>query len=118
LFLFLTRSSQAFEFLYNPEIEKTARRLRKEARLRKRHLKEDLEIDVTIRGKSIFEEFEVKMANRTLKELAGPDLDQKPLCINYPNIDNDFELISGLIHLLWSFCGCTGKDPHKHLKEF
>jgi hypothetical protein len=114
----MARSSQAFEFQYDPEIEKTACRLRKEAGLRKRHLKEDLEIDVTICGKSIFEESEVKMADRTLKELAAPYLDQQPLCITYPNIANDFELKSGLIHLLPSFRGCAGEDLHKHLKEF
>ena len=66
----MTRSSQTIDLHYNPEIEKTAHRLRKEARLRKRRLKEaDLEIDVTICGISIFEEFEEKMADRTLKEL-------------------------------------------------
>jgi hypothetical protein len=73
---------------------------------------------VTICGKSIFEEFEVKMANRTLKELAMPDLNQQPLCITYPNIANYFKLKSGLIHLLPFFRGCTGEDPYKHLKEF
>jgi hypothetical protein len=87
----MTCSSQAFEFQYNPEIEKTARCLRIEARLRKRRLKEELEIDVIICGKSIFEESEVKMAERTLKKLAAPYLDQQPLYITYPNIDNDFE---------------------------
>jgi hypothetical protein len=58
------------------------------------------------------------MADRTLKKLATLDLNQQPLCITYPNITNDFELKSGLIHLLPSFRGCAGEDPHKHLKEF
>ncbi|XP_048229526.1 uncharacterized protein LOC125370008 [Ricinus communis] len=58
------------------------------------------------------------MANRTLKELAAPDLNQQSLCITFPNIAVDFELKSGLIHLLPSFHGCAGEDPHKHLKEF
>jgi hypothetical protein len=73
---------------------------------------------VTICNKSIFEESEVKMADRTLNELATLNLDQQPLCISYPNIDNDFELRSALIHLLPSFHGCSGEDPTKHLKEF
>lgn len=30
----------------------------------------------------------------------------------------NFELKSGLIHLLPKFQGFTGEDPHKHLKEF
>ncbi|XP_062173532.1 uncharacterized protein LOC133878994 [Alnus glutinosa] len=57
--------------------------------------------------------------NRTLKELAAPDLNQQPLCITFPTLDatTTFELKSGLIHLLPTFYGLTGEDPHKHLKE-
>ena len=43
--------------------------------------------------------------NQTLKELATPDLDQQPLCIQYPN-------------LLPTFHGFAQEDPNKHLKEF
>ena len=56
--------------------------------------------------------------NRTLKELATPDLDQQPLCIQYPNLEVAFELKSGLIHLLPTFHGFVGEDPNNHLKEF
>ena len=56
--------------------------------------------------------------NRTLKELATPDLDQQPLCIQYPNLEVAFELKFGLIHLLITFHGFAGEDPNKHLKEF
>ena len=56
--------------------------------------------------------------NRTLKELATPDLDQQPLFIQYPNLEVAFELKSGLIHLLQTFHGFAGEDPNKHLKEF
>ncbi|XP_038976085.1 uncharacterized protein LOC120107013 [Phoenix dactylifera] len=57
--------------------------------------------------------------NRTLKELAAPDLNQQPLCITFPTLDaTTFELKSGLIHLLPTFHGLAGEDPHKHLKEF
>ncbi|XP_062089661.1 uncharacterized protein LOC133796197 [Humulus lupulus] len=55
---------------------------------------------------------------RTLKELAVPNLDQQPLCIQYPPLDVNFELKSGLINLLTSFHGLPGEDPNKHLKEF
>ncbi|XP_052206790.1 uncharacterized protein LOC127811119, partial [Diospyros lotus] len=41
-----------------------------------------------------------------------------PLCIQYPQLDANFELKSGLIHLLPKFHGLAGEDPHKHLKEF
>ena len=56
--------------------------------------------------------------NRTLKELAAPNLDQKPLCIENPNPQVNFELKSGMIHLLPTFHGLAGEDPNKHLKEF
>ena len=56
--------------------------------------------------------------NRTLKELATPNLDQQPLCIQYPNLEVAFELKFGLIHLLPTFHGFAGEDPNKHLKEF
>jgi len=36
----------------------------------------------------------------TFKELVAPNLSQKPLCINFPQIDVHFELKSNLIHLL------------------
>ncbi|RDY06828.1 hypothetical protein CR513_09130, partial [Mucuna pruriens] len=42
--------------------------------------------------------------DRTLKELATPDV--------------TYKLKSGLIHLLPKFHGLAGEDPHKHLKEF
>ena len=56
--------------------------------------------------------------NRTLKELAAPDLLQQPLCIEYPQLDVAFELKSIMIHLLPMFHGFAGEDPNKHLKEF
>ena len=55
---------------------------------------------------------------QTLKELATLDLDQQPLCIQYPNLDVAFELKSGLIHFLPTFHGFAGEDPNKYLKEF
>ncbi|KAL0332926.1 UNVERIFIED_CONTAM: hypothetical protein Scaly_2194100 [Sesamum calycinum] len=50
--------------------------------------------------------------------MTSPDLNQQPLCIEYPTLDVDFELKSGLIHLLPTFRGLVGEDPHKHIKEF
>ncbi|XP_073064091.1 uncharacterized protein [Primulina eburnea] len=55
---------------------------------------------------------------RTLRELANPNVIQQPLCIQFPITDATFELKSGLIHLLPTFRGLAGEDPHKHLKEF
>ena len=50
--------------------------------------------------------------------MANPDVNQQPLCIELPNEEVNFELKSGLIHLLPTFRGLAGEDPHKHLKEF
>ena len=38
--------------------------------------------------------------NRTLKKLATPDINYQLLCIQYLDLDDDFELKFGLIHLL------------------
>ncbi|XP_031127650.1 uncharacterized protein LOC116029749 [Ipomoea triloba] len=55
---------------------------------------------------------------RTLRELSAPNLNQTPLCIQHPALEVGFELRSGLIQLLPTFCGLENEDPHKHLKEF
>ncbi|RDY03924.1 hypothetical protein CR513_12427, partial [Mucuna pruriens] len=58
--------------------------------------------------------------DRTLKELATPDVVYQPWCIQYPQLEpaQTYELKSGLIHLLLKFHGLPGEDPYKHLKEF
>ncbi|KAL0439325.1 UNVERIFIED_CONTAM: hypothetical protein Slati_2415500 [Sesamum latifolium] len=55
---------------------------------------------------------------RSIKDMTSPNLNQQPLYIEYPGLEVDFELKSGLIHLLSTFCGLAGEDLHKHLKEF
>ncbi|RDY14139.1 hypothetical protein CR513_00833, partial [Mucuna pruriens] len=72
-------------------------------------------------GLSNFQEPEPMENNdRTLKELATPDVVYQPWCIQYPQLEptQTYELKSGLIHLLPKFYGLTGEDPHKNLKEF
>ncbi|RDY06132.1 hypothetical protein CR513_09938, partial [Mucuna pruriens] len=58
--------------------------------------------------------------DRTLKELATPDVVYQPWCIQYAQLlpAQSYELKSGLIYLLPKFHGLAGEDPHKHLKEF
>ncbi|RDX94459.1 hypothetical protein CR513_23155, partial [Mucuna pruriens] len=57
---------------------------------------------------------------RTLKEMATPDVVYQPWYIQYPQLEpvQTYELKSGLIYLLPKFHGLAGEDPHKHLKEF
>ena len=38
--------------------------------------------------------------------------------LQYPALEVEFELKSGLIHLLPTFRGLENEDPYKHLKEF
>ena len=102
-------------------VEKLARRLRKETKERKASSAstEDLEVPIVIVENPLFDDEEsMAGADRTLKELAAPDLNQQPLCITFPALEVAFELKSGLIHLLPTFCGLASEDPYKHLKEF
>ncbi|XP_071926999.1 uncharacterized protein [Coffea arabica] len=127
---FMPRSSRTGELVFDPEVEKTARRTRKETRrLREEQygiapqgLDPEVEpINLSGDNSSDSDQEEVTMANtRTLRELAAPDLNQQPLCITFPNLNDDtpFELKSGLIHLLPSFHGLPGEEPYKHLQEF
>ncbi|KAK4397278.1 hypothetical protein Sango_1564400 [Sesamum angolense] len=79
--------------------------------------KADFELDVPTSSESE-EEVMAENPERTINEMTSPDLNQQPLCIEYPTLDVDFELKSGLIHLLPTFRGLAGEDPHKHIKEF
>ena len=113
----VTRSSNQGVLQYDPEIERTLRRLRR--KVRRNSEEYDLALDSLFASNFDLEEEEVMAGNQTLKELATPDLNQQPLCITFPILDatTTFELKSGLIHLLPTFHGLTGEDPHKHLKE-
>ncbi|XP_027150381.1 uncharacterized protein LOC113750623 [Coffea eugenioides] len=126
----MPRSSRTGELIFDPEVEKPTRRMRKETRqLREEHSSAtyqrlELEVEPTdslgdFSSDSDWEE--VTMANaRTLRELAAPNLNQQLLCITFPNLNDNtpFELKSGLIHLLPSFHGLSSKEPYKHLQEF
>jgi hypothetical protein len=70
------------------EIENTLRRLREEARINTM----------------------VVATQQTLKELAAPNMENQPLCINIYNNTN-FELKSRFIHLLPIFNGFAREDP-------
>ncbi|KAH9703688.1 hypothetical protein KPL70_011180 [Citrus sinensis] len=111
---------------FDPEIEKTARQLRQQTKRAKQRSSSPLlsEIDTVpdlVESSSDSEEQVMDRpapVERTLRELAEPDLNQQPLCIQYADLEVNFELKSGLIHLLPKFHGFAGEDPHKHLKEF
>ncbi|XP_071902547.1 uncharacterized protein [Coffea arabica] len=126
----MPRSFRTGELIFDPEVEKTARRTRKETRqLREEHSSATSQrpesgvepTDSFGDTSSDSEQEEIPMANaRTLRELATPNLNQQPLCITFPSLSENtsFELKSGLISLLPSFHGLPGKEPYKHLQEF
>ena len=130
----MPRSSRTGELQYDPEIEKTAKHLRKQTKASKGKSSRvgatslapepsllpelDLTIDPTLSSSESEKEEIMAEAERTLRELTAPDLNQQPLCITYPDIEVGIELKSGLIHLLPTFRGLENEDPHKHLKEF
>ena len=68
----VTQSSNQGDLQYNPEIERTLRRLRKEAR--KNSKEHNLALDSLFASNFDLEEEEVMAENQTLKELAAPDL--------------------------------------------
>ncbi|XP_027103002.1 uncharacterized protein [Coffea arabica] len=108
----MPRSSRTGDLVYDPEVEKAARRRRQETKRRK-------EGHLFSANESVENEF--SMANtQTLRELATPDLTHQPLCITFPTLaeNTSFKLKSGLIQLLPSFHGLSGEEPHKHVKEF
>ncbi|XP_031262239.1 uncharacterized protein LOC116120427 [Pistacia vera] len=118
----MTRCNSTGELEFDPEIERSLWKLRKESR-QASSSSPDLNIALGSASHSSSSdpdsEIEEEMAaGRTLKELAAPDFNQQPLCIQYPTLDVAFELKSGLIHLLPTFCGRAGEDPNKHLKKF
>ncbi|PIN09707.1 hypothetical protein CDL12_17709 [Handroanthus impetiginosus] len=116
----MPRSSRTGELQFDPEIKKTARRLRKETKLQneqEQSSSSDLETDFGPTESSDSEQEGVMANERTLRELVAPNLTQQPLCIEYPQLDVPFELKFWLIHLLPTFRGLENEDPHKHLKE-
>lgn len=59
-----------------------------------------------------------QVLERTLSQMAKPDMPQQPLCIVYSQTIVSFELKPRLIHLLPRFRGSVEEDPLKQLKEF
>ena len=100
----MTRSTSGLKIEFDPEIERTLLATRRTHRIQEK---------ITIPTEQM-----ANLHDRTLKELAAPDVTCQPLCIDYPELNAPFELKSGLIHLLPTFHGFAGEDPHKHLKEF
>ena len=109
----MPRNTDPNQLQFDPEIERTARQLRKEAKSRHKsdtskprseEFTEEHPLDESINNPA---DRINPMANpeRTLRGLAAPDVTQQPLCIGNPAQNTNFELKSRLIHLLPTFEG-------------
>ncbi|RDY13754.1 hypothetical protein CR513_01285, partial [Mucuna pruriens] len=125
----MTRSSSAPLYDLDPEIEITLHRLRKTRDIVISNSSNfvsnfDNSSPTTNNSDSSTNNFaeldQMENNDKTLKELATPDVVYQPWCIKYLQLEpaQTYELKSGLIHLLPKFHGLAGEDPYKHLKEF
>ena len=90
-------SSHTGELIYDREVEKIARRLRKETRNHKdgqlstaspgHNLATGLVESATDYSSDSRREENTIANNRTLRELVAPELTQQPLCITFPNLE-------------------------------
>ena len=98
----MVRSSRTGTLSFDPEIEKTARQLRQQTKRAKQRsssplLSETDTVPDLVESSSDSEEQVMDRAapvERTLRELAEPDLNQQPLCIQYADLEVNFELKS------------------------
>jgi len=98
----MPRSSRTSELVFYPEVERTER-----AHSKVKRWEENLPT-LTLSTSNSESEREVEVSKNmakhiTLRELTTPSVNQKPLCIEFPNIYVVFKLKSGLIHLLPTF---------------
>ncbi|KAK9750033.1 hypothetical protein RND81_02G168300 [Saponaria officinalis] len=95
---------------FDPEIEKTARKQRNEFLSRK--AEEAFHLD------KLFVEAEYSMAEKTLKQLATPDVTATPLSIVFPTLEKPLKLNSDFLSLLPKFYGRSNELPNMHLIAF
>ena len=105
-----TRATNSESLLFDPEIERSLAKLRKEICAHFRELPRFIEP----------EKMPPRREPQTLRQLSAPNLNQAPLAIQYPEIAENvaFELKSGLVHLLPTIHGLNGENSIKHLAEF
>jgi hypothetical protein len=110
-----TRSGHHSLFAFDPEIERT---LHTRRRANQASTSSPPVVDpISLRNLFDFDSevaFDNMAEQRTLRQLAAPDVNYNGLCIEYADIVVPFELKSGLIHLLPRFSGLAGEDPHNH----
>ncbi|RDY14407.1 hypothetical protein CR513_00511, partial [Mucuna pruriens] len=119
VFLIRMTRKRSFDSLYpfDPKIDKTLNKIRKFKNMHVGHSSgsfssifetDNFEIKHDISNNPLYKPDPMENNNRTLMELATPDLE----------LTQSYKLKSGLVYLFPKFHGLAGEDPHKHLKEF
>ena len=118
----MTRSENRI-IQFDPEIEKTAKRLRKATKLQKQansgasqpSARSPLRTEET---SSLTPTKPPIDTNQRDNMAAAAAAEEQPLCITCPILNAPLELRTCMIHMLPKFQGLENEDPHRHLKEF
>ena len=83
-----TRRSKSIDLAsYDPEVERTFRKLRGTIKQKRASVSLPPSSPPHLSSEEEEEPQEGMADNRTLRELAMPNMDQQPLCITYPNAE-------------------------------
>ncbi|OMO99702.1 Retrotransposon gag protein [Corchorus capsularis] len=124
-----TRSSGTKDLEFNSEPERTLFALRKENLFREQggdsstrssqaSSPHSTTSSSSLESQFLRENMAEENNNRTLRELAAPNVTTQRLAIQYPTNEENFEIKSGFIQLLPKFHGMPGEDLHRHLTDF
>ncbi|KAL0406653.1 UNVERIFIED_CONTAM: hypothetical protein Slati_3979200 [Sesamum latifolium] len=97
----MPRSSRIGDLQFDPEIEKTARRLHWETKQQGEETfnsyedGRDITLDLTESLGESEEEVMAIIPERSIKDMTSPDLNQQPLCIEYPGLEEIHVVCSG-----------------------
>ncbi|XP_057802485.1 uncharacterized protein LOC131017780 isoform X2 [Salvia miltiorrhiza] len=123
----MPRSSRTGILVFDPEIEKTARKLKKQAKEWKKRsnsapssLEEQPKIEVPMddRDEDDREIVDPRQERPQLIRELGRHRNNRPLCIVLPAINGNAEIRPGFIQVLPKFGDLPGESAHKHLAEF
>ncbi|XP_057784322.1 uncharacterized protein LOC131001771 [Salvia miltiorrhiza] len=127
----MPRSSRTGVLVFDPEIEKTARKLKKQAKEWKKRsnsappsLEDQEEIEVPMGDRNNRDEendreiVDPRQEPPQLIRELGRHRNNRPLCIVLPAINGNAEIRPGFIQVLPKFGDLPGESAHKHLAEF
>lgn len=111
------RSQNLAVVVYNPEIERTLRSLRKQVE-RAKHNTQREDFKEGERSKYLNEMGE-EQARRPMKDSFVPQNLNQPSCIAYqPNVQGSFHLPPQLLNMVPHYRGTLSEDPYLHIRDF